>query len=570
MALVLKDRVKETTTTTGTGTVTLAGASTGYQSFSAIGNANTTYYCIAGQGTSEWEVGIGTYTSSGTTLSRDTILASSNSGSAVNFSAGTKDVFVVYPAGKSINLDASGNATALGTPASCTVTNFTGTASININGTVGATTPNTGAFTTLSATGVATFSAGSAAAPAITTSGDTNTGIFFPAADTIAFTEGGAEAMRIDSSGNVGIGTSSPTQNLSVNGYISVNSNNISADNSLGFRNRIINGDMRIDQRNAGASITPTATTYSIDRWQATVNISSKASFDQTTTAPAGFTNSMLITSLSAYSVAAGDIATYRQQIEGFNIADLGWGTASAKTVIVSFWVRSSLTGTFGGSIKNGSSTRSHPFTYSISVADTWEYKTITVAGDTSGTWATDNTSGLILSFGIGVGSTTSGTAGAWAGANYNSATGATSLLATNGATFYITGVQLEVGSVATPFERRPYGTELALCQRYYQTSGSPSNDIYYPAQRWGANNCSFSIPKICAMRTDSVTITTSGDFNLRGNGANESFSAPTYAASDSAFVTLNKSGLTHDPSITQAYIVVQLASTVVNFSAEL
>jgi hypothetical protein len=107
MALVLKDRVKETTTTTGTGTVTLAGAATGYQAFSAIGDANTTYYCISGG--SEWEVGIGTYTSSGTTLSRDTILASSNSGSAVNFSAGTKAVFVVYPAGKSVNQDASGN-----------------------------------------------------------------------------------------------------------------------------------------------------------------------------------------------------------------------------------------------------------------------------------------------------------------------------------------------------------------------------------------------------------------------------------------------------------------------------
>ena len=102
MALVLKDRVKETTTTTGTGTVTLLGASTGFQSFSAVGNANTTYYTIAGQGTSEWEVGIGTYTSSGTTLSRTTVLSSSNSGSLVNFSAGTKDVFVTYPAGKAV------------------------------------------------------------------------------------------------------------------------------------------------------------------------------------------------------------------------------------------------------------------------------------------------------------------------------------------------------------------------------------------------------------------------------------------------------------------------------------
>ena len=240
------------------------------------------------------------------------------------------------------------------------------------------------------------------------------------------------------------------------------------ASSSMGFKNRIINGAMVIDQRNAGASITPTATVYSVDRWQATVNVASKASFDQTTTAPTGFTNSMLVTSLSAYSVAAGDLVTYRQQIEGFNIADLGWGTASAATITVSFWVRSSLTGTFGGSIKNGGSTRSYPFTYTISAANTFEQKSVTIAGDTSGTWPTDNTSGLILSFGLGVGSTTSGTAGAWATANYNSATGATSVVGTNGATFYITGVQLEKGSTATSFDVRPYGTELALCQRYY------------------------------------------------------------------------------------------------------
>ena len=126
MALVLADRVKETTTTTGTGTLTLAGAATGFQSFSVIGNGNTTYYAISSSGGSEFEIGIGTYTASGTTLARTTILASSNAGSAVNLSAGTKDVFVVYPAGKSVNLDASGNATALGTPVSATLTNATG------------------------------------------------------------------------------------------------------------------------------------------------------------------------------------------------------------------------------------------------------------------------------------------------------------------------------------------------------------------------------------------------------------------------------------------------------------
>lgn len=128
MALVLADRVKETTTTAGTGTVTLLGAAPGFQSFAVIGNANTTYYTIAGQTTSEWEVGIGTYTSSGTTLARTTVLSNSSGTepSALSFSAGTKDVFVTYPSGKSVNLDASGNATALGTPVSATLTNATG------------------------------------------------------------------------------------------------------------------------------------------------------------------------------------------------------------------------------------------------------------------------------------------------------------------------------------------------------------------------------------------------------------------------------------------------------------
>jgi hypothetical protein len=126
MALVLADRVKETTTTTGTGTLTLAGASTGFQSFSVIGNGNTTYYAISSNGGSQFEIGIGTYTSSGTTLARTTILASSNGGSAVDLAAGVKDVFVTYPASKSVNLDGSGNATALGTVTSATLTNATG------------------------------------------------------------------------------------------------------------------------------------------------------------------------------------------------------------------------------------------------------------------------------------------------------------------------------------------------------------------------------------------------------------------------------------------------------------
>ena len=239
-----------------------------------------------------------------------------------------------------------------------------------------------------------------------------------------------------------------------------------------GFKNRIINGDMKIDQRNGGASVTPTSGQYPIDRWQAALTQSSKYSVQQnagSVTPPAGFTNYLGVTSLSTYTVLTGDLFDIRQKIEGFNIPDLAWGTADAQTITLSFWVRSSLTGTFGGAIKNADATRSYPFTYTISSANTWERKTITIAGDTSGTWLTDNNAGMQVGFGLGVGSTYSGTAGEWAGFNFVSATGATSVVGTNGATFYITGVQLEKGSTATSFDYRPYSTELALCQRYYQ-----------------------------------------------------------------------------------------------------
>jgi hypothetical protein len=210
-------------------------------------------------------------------------------------------------------------------------------------------------------------------------------------------------------------------------------------------------------------------------------------------TPPAGYTNYLGVTSLSSYSVGTGDVFGIRQFIEGFNIADLAWGTASAKTVTLSFWVYSSLTGTFGGAMQNSANNRSYPFTYTISSASTWEYKTVTVAGDTTGTWATNNFPGIQLVFGLGGGSTYSGTAGAWAAAEKYTATGGQSVVGTNGATFYITGVQLEVGSVATPFERRQYGTEFMLCQRYYEIGSSAqlfsgyvvNGEVYYNSVRY-------------------------------------------------------------------------------------
>ena len=247
---------------------------------------------------------------------------------------------------------------------------------------------------------------------------------------------------------------------------------NCTDTNYTGFKNRIINGAMVIDQRNAGASVTPTNGAYTLDRFISFLSQASKYTVQQnaaSVTPPAGFKNYLGVTSSSAYSVLAADNFYISQRIEGFNFADLAWGTASAATVTLSFWIRSSLTGTFGGSLFNADGTRSYPYSYSISAANTWEQKSITIAGDTSGTWVTNSGIGVSVAFSLGVGTTYSGTGGAWAGTLYLQPTGATSVVGTNGATFYITGVQLEKGSTATSFDYRPYGTELALCQRYYQ-----------------------------------------------------------------------------------------------------
>ena len=289
-----------------------------------------------------------------------------------------------------------------------------------------------------------------------------------------------------------------------------------------GFVNRIINGDMRIDQRNAGASVTPTVSaTYTLDRWNARLSVASKFSVQQnagSVTPPAGFVNYLGCTSLSAYTVGSSETFTIQQIIEGLNCSDLAWGTANAKTVTLSFQVYSSLTGTFGGTIQNSASNRSYPFSYTVSAANTWEQKSVTIPGDTTGTWLTTNGIGIRLNFSLGTGSSISGTAGAWSGSNLFSATGATSVVGTDGATFYITGVQLEVGSVATPFERRPY--ELSLCQRYYykiQTTAANQDfgNGYNITTTNSDGNCVFKV----SMRTGPTALETTGtatDYRIR------------------------------------------------------
>ena len=349
---------------------------------------------------------------------------------------------------------------------------------------------------------------------------------------------------------------------------------------TFGFKNRIINGAMVIDQRNAGSSINPASgiPTFAVDRFNCYQELTSKLTFQQnagSVTPPAGFTNYLGATSSSAYSVTAGQIFGIYQSIEGYNFADLGFGTANAKTITISFRVYSSLTGTFGGALKNNGGSRSYPFAYTISAANTWTTISVTIPGDTSGTWLTTNGIGATLSWGLGVGSTYSGTAGAWAATNYFSATGAVSVVGTNGATFYITGVQLEVGSTATSFDYRPYGTELALCQRYcFVMSNTDSAANRYALGFANSSTKGYvNTPHPVPMRTKpSLTTTGASTFQLSDASAGTvltaiSIQSVTSDVNKTSFDCTTASGLTaYRPYYLEPYV----GASAITLSAEL
>jgi hypothetical protein len=283
----------------------------------------------------------------------------------------------------------------------------------------------------------------------------------------------------------------------------------VNSSGFIGHRNRIINGAMVINQR----ATSVTASAYTVDRFEYVGSVASKATISQDTSVyPTGFSASLKAVSSSAYTVGAAEVFMLRQSIEGFNTADLGWGTANAKTITVSFWAYSSLTGTFGGAIENNDGNRCYVFSYSIPVANTWTQITATIAGDTTGTWiGATNGIGLRIAFTFGAGSTVSGTAGSWGSTRYFSVTGATSVVGTSGATFYITGVQLERGSTASSFEYRSYGTELSLCQRYYQKYTALSgNYVAFGAGRGAGSTTVFCYFKYTTTVRATPTITQS------------------------------------------------------------
>ena len=343
-----------------------------------------------------------------------------------------------------------------------------------------------------------------------------------------------------------------------------------------GRRNLIINGAMQVAQRGTSAITASGTTQFPVDRFGIQqVDVGGSFTAQQSSTAPEGHSKSVVITVTGTGTPSGGDRAILSQHVEGLNSAHLNWGTANAKTVTLSFWVRSSLTGTFGGALSNSSVNRAYPFTYSISSADTWEQKTVTISGDTSGTWLTTNGVGVRVYFGLSVGPDKSGTAGTWASADYRSATGATNLLGTNGATFYITGVQLEVGSVATPFEHRSYGEELAACQRYYQklfsstNYGYPTSSIvmaYVSTTAFGS--VSFAQPMRAA-----PTLTTTGNLRLSDQSVSIPATAVTFSSGRTGIYTTEIEFNTAGSLVTgESYHIQNNNDTTasLNFSAEL
>jgi hypothetical protein len=250
-----------------------------------------------------------------------------------------------------------------------------------------------------------------------------------------------------------------------------------------GFKNRIINGAMVIDQRNAGAAVT-TSGSYVVDRWFFNNVSDGTLSVQQSTDVPSGsgFKYSLRMTAtVGDATIGAAQYCNIQHRIEGYNFADMGFGASGASSVTLSFWVKATVAGNYSIALYNSAENRIYPQQFSVLVSNTWEQKSVTIAGDTSGTWLTTNGTGLQVTFYPALGSNFLGSTGWNAGGTFG-VTGQSNAIASNANIFAITGVQLEKGSTATSFDYRPFGTELALCQRYFcktfPIGTAPGNDV--------------------------------------------------------------------------------------------
>lgn len=364
------------------------------------------------------------------------------------------------------------------------------------------------------------------------------------------------------SQANGAFGAANSAASYANSAFTAANTAATSASNAYGFKNRFINGGMVIDQRNAGASIATVASTvsYCLDRWYYFATQAAKFTIQQnagSVTPPAGFSNYLGVTSTSAYSATSSDEFTIGQRIEGYNIADLTWGTANAATVAISFWVRSSLTGTFGATLNN-TGAPSYPFTYTISQANTWEYKTITIAGPTIGTWSSTNLSAITVNFSLGSGSSLAGTSNSWTNNNYITSSSATvSVVGTSAATWYITGVQLEKGSTATGFDYRPYGLELGLCQRYFFPYYAGGADAQEPVVRISLTSYESTTYLPVMMRATPTIILPSGSTYGRLVGYTTAFVSSVVSVTGLVTITSQSNSAIHlvgtNASMTQA-----------------
>jgi hypothetical protein len=396
----------------------------------------------------------------------------------------------------------------------------------------------------------------------------------------------------LNSSGGIMVGANGSVSNTAITGFINgtqlaantVANSNIqtgsveaymrSVNLDFGLRNRIINGTMAIDQRNAGANVSLSSSeNFVTDRYIVQTATGSGNIGAQSSTAPAGFVNSLRVRIGTGASPSSANLNSIFQIVEGTNCADLKWGTADARPVTLSFQVRSTVTGTFSGSLRNYAGNRSYPFTYTINSANTWENETITIAGDTAGSWNSNTSGGIIVFFDLGSGSNSQGTAGAWAAGDRRAATGSTQLVATSGAEFFITGVQLEEGLQQTPFEYRQFGTELALCQRYfYKMSGGSQ---YIRIGTGPANETTAALITVfmqTPMRATPSSLTQTGALGLWAGATVFSVSATAVVGDSSSPFTAVVSSTTTGLTVGTTYQLIgnNSAAASIGLSAEL
>jgi uncharacterized membrane protein YjjB (DUF3815 family) len=266
----------------------------------------------------------------------------------------------------------------------------------------------------------------------------------------------------------------------------------IGSQTALSNRNIVINGAMQVAQR--GTSAVTTSGSFAVDRWISSSN-ASDFSAQQSTTVPSGegFKYSYTVSPSSTKTPGSGTYFAVSHRVEGNNIYMLNWGTSAAKKATLSFWVRSSKTGTYSIGTKNAGATRAIVNEYTISSADTWEYKTITIPGVTDGSWPIDNTRGLTLDFWLAGNNAATSTIGSWLSANANMSANQVNFFDSTSNNFYLTGVQLEVGEQATPFEHRSYGDELQKCRRYYEQYDADSGRWIAAGGYEGTTDAEFS-----------------------------------------------------------------------------